>query len=458
MSGVHLRTFLGHLRRRLQPREAGLGDAQLLERFVTARDEAAFELLIWRHGGMVLNVCRRMLFQVQDMEDAFQATFLVLLKKAATISSRESLAAWLYRVAFRVALRARTNALKRQTREQRDCEEPVHPAGESSAGDLRPVLDEELNRLPARYRDALVLCYLQGKTNEEAAAELGCPRGTIFSRLSRGRELLRSRLVRRGVSVPTGILAMALAQHAWALPPARLLLATLQLSAPATVGGAIAPNVVYLTEGVTQTMFVKKLQLASVLGLTAFVGLSSGALVSFHSQDAKPDQGQPVAQAVAQPVAQPVAQGEGQAAQVRVAQAQSTPSKGTGGVGQSRTKVEARSAAEHSVAGSAPVVVKTEPQAGDTQVDAATVKEIRITFSKEMNEKGYSFSQISSEHFPKTTGKASFDKERRTCVLPVKLEPGKTYVIWLNPQKFQGFRDTDGRPAVFYPLVFETKP
>jgi RNA polymerase sigma-70 factor (ECF subfamily) len=106
----------------------------------------------------------------------------------------------------------------------------------------------------------------------------------------------------------------------------------------------------------------------------------------------------------------------------------------------------------------APVVVKAVPKAGDTKVDAAKVKEIRVTFSKDMADKSWSWTQISDETFPKTTGKIHYEKDRRTCVMPVKLEPGKTYVIWLNPAKFQGFRDTDGHAAMSYLLVFETKP
>jgi hypothetical protein len=104
-----------------------------------------------------------------------------------------------------------------------------------------------------------------------------------------------------------------------------------------------------------------------------------------------------------------------------------------------------------------PVVVKTEPQAGDTQVDAAKATEIRVTFSKDMADKAWSWSQVSAQTYPSATGKPHYDADKRTCVLPVKLEPGKAYVIWLNPPKFQGFRDADGKPAVFYPLVFETK-
>ena len=107
---------------------------------------------------------------------------------------------------------------------------------------------------------------------------------------------------------------------------------------------------------------------------------------------------------------------------------------------------------------SAPVVIRTVPAAGDMEVDAAKVTEIRVTFSKDMKDNAWSWTQVSTESYPKTTGKPFYDKDKRTCVLPVKLEPGKAYVIWLNPQRFPGFRDTDGKLAVFYPLVFETKP
>ena len=111
-----------------------------------------------------------------------------------------------------------------------------------------------------------------------------------------------------------------------------------------------------------------------------------------------------------------------------------------------------------SVESAAAVVVKTVPQAGDKQVDAKAIKEIRVTFSKDMQDKSWSWAQVSKETFPTTTGKPHFEQDKRTCVLPVRLEPGRTYVIWLNPERFQGFRDLQGQPAVFYPLVFETKP
>src|SRR6516165_10199472 len=165
----------------------GPTDGQLLERFVSQRDEAAFELLLWRHGTMVLNVCRRVLDHQHDAEDAFQATFLAFVRKARSIVRREAVAGWLYRVAFRVAVEARNKAHKRRRLEITVPDElALEPAQEADWHELRPVLDEELNRLPERLRLPLVLCYLEGKTNEEAARQLGCPPGTIFSRLARG--------------------------------------------------------------------------------------------------------------------------------------------------------------------------------------------------------------------------------------------------------------------------------
>jgi RNA polymerase sigma factor (sigma-70 family) len=181
-----------------------ISDTDLLERFLTQEDHAAFEVLVWRHGSMVLSVCSRVLHNGHDAEDAFQATFLALVRKAGTIGQRESLAGWLYRVAYRIALRARGGTARRAAREQLGLDFPApasdpDPADEISYRDLQRVLDEELNQLPSRYRIPLVLCYLEGLTNEEAARQLGCPRGTIATRLARARDRLRSRLHRRGV-------------------------------------------------------------------------------------------------------------------------------------------------------------------------------------------------------------------------------------------------------------------
>jgi RNA polymerase sigma factor (sigma-70 family) len=174
-------------------------DAQLLDRFVERRDEVAFELLVWRHGPMVLGVCRRILQNPHDAEDAFQASFFTLARKADSIARRDSVGAWLYRVAYRIALRARARRARLAQREQPLGDLPVAEVGCEPADllawrELRPVLDAEISRLPEKYRAAFVLCYLEGKTNEQAAEQLGCPKGTVLSRLSRARERLRKRL------------------------------------------------------------------------------------------------------------------------------------------------------------------------------------------------------------------------------------------------------------------------
>lgn len=204
--------------RRVQVNGA-MTDAELLERFAATHEEAAFEALVRRHGPMVLRVCRRVLGHVHDADDAFQATFIVLAQKAGTIVEAQALPGWLHGVAYRIALRTRSRSNRRQTRERAmdasDLENGFSAATEVDPiwRDLRPVLDEELDRLPQEYRTPVVLCYLEGKTNQEAAQQLGCPMGTIASRLSRGRDLLRDRLARRGLALSAGALATAITQN-----------------------------------------------------------------------------------------------------------------------------------------------------------------------------------------------------------------------------------------------------
>ena len=187
-------------------------DRQLLRRFTKARDESAFELLIQRHGPMVLGVCRRVLGNADGAEDAFQATFLVLVRRAASIQRPELLGNWLYGVAFRIASRARQNAARRAESERQVAYQPrPEPLPELARRELRSVLDEEMSQLPEKYRAPLVLCYLEGKTNEEAARQLGWPTGSMSWRLARGRELLRKRLELRDVAYSPMLLMPGLA-------------------------------------------------------------------------------------------------------------------------------------------------------------------------------------------------------------------------------------------------------
>ena len=174
-------------------------DAELLDRFARSRDHAAFAALVRRHGPMVFGVCRRILHDPNDAEEAFQVTFLVLVRKAGALREPGRLANWLYGVANRVARKARVSAARRGRHERAAAGPDRCAPPEAADADLRAVIDEEMVALPAKYRAPLVLCYLEGLTNEAAAERLGWPPGSMSYRLARGRELLRKRLVRRGV-------------------------------------------------------------------------------------------------------------------------------------------------------------------------------------------------------------------------------------------------------------------
>src|SRR6202453_129126 len=217
MADGQLRAVIGQLRRLIGGQGGStLTDSQLLDAFVARRDEAAFEVLVWRHGTMVFNLCRRILHDAHQAEDAFQATFLVFVRKASSIGKRESLGSWLYKVAFRIACRARARSAKNVpgVADVDGLSAGTAPDEDVVWRDLKPVLDEEINRLPEKFRAPFVLCHLQGHTNEEAAQMLGCPKGTILSRLARGREKLRSRLARRGVALSAAWLTLHLSSSA----------------------------------------------------------------------------------------------------------------------------------------------------------------------------------------------------------------------------------------------------
>jgi RNA polymerase sigma factor (sigma-70 family) len=227
----------------------GLTDGELLERFARRRDEAAsaaFETILARHGSMVLTVCRQVLGDAHAAEDAFQTAFLVLVRRAASLRVREpgSLGPWLHGVAYRIAVKARQEAARRRARERRAAVSPVAgPAGAIERDECHALLHQEVHRLPVKYRAPVVLCYLEGRTHDEAAAALGCPVGTVRGRLARARDLLRSRLARRGLA-PGAWTGAALRQLPIRLePPARLLEATVAAALqgkPAAAVGAMA--------------------------------------------------------------------------------------------------------------------------------------------------------------------------------------------------------------------------
>jgi RNA polymerase sigma factor (sigma-70 family) len=262
---------------------AGLSDRQILERFVDRRDDTAFEGLIVRHGPMVLNVCRQLLRDPHDVEDAFQTVFLVLVRKARGVRVEGSLGPWLYAVANRVAARARANRRRIQAREISACVELAASMPDKAFDrlELAGVIQEELGRLPERLRAPVVLCYLQGMTHELAAGQLGCPVGTVRSRLSRARAQLLARMTRRGLTLSAAALVSALepSSSAAAIPPIvrtkliKLAIRSVSESA-STVGGlGASASVAALLEGVLNVMRIKKLAITAV-GLVALGTLS----------------------------------------------------------------------------------------------------------------------------------------------------------------------------------------
>jgi RNA polymerase sigma factor (sigma-70 family) len=269
---------LGHLYKLLATRGADdQSDGQLLGRFVTQQEEDAFATLVQRHGPLVLSVCRRLLAHTQDVEDAFQATFLVLVRKARALDQRGSLAGWLYGVAYRIAIRARAQAARRRAHERQAAHMQTEKAVPEPADlELRELLDEELSRLPEKYRSPVVLCYLEGKTHAEAARELQWPLGTVRGRVARARDLLRRRLVRRGLALPTGLVASVLASGAVSaevptvLATATVRAALLAAAGKVTAAGAFSAPATALGEAVLKELFVAKLKtvLAVLLALT----------------------------------------------------------------------------------------------------------------------------------------------------------------------------------------------
>jgi RNA polymerase sigma factor (sigma-70 family) len=256
--------------------EAGLSDAELLEGYIARRDEAAFAELVRRHGPLVLGVCRRVLRDEHDAEDAFQATFLVLARKASSIRLRSTVSNWLYGVAHNTALKAKAMKRKRRAKEHEAGMMPKPETRDEVRQHLQDLLDEELTSLPDKYRVPIVLCELEGKTIKEAAHQFGCPEGTLATRLYRGRHLLAGRLSKRGLTLSGAALGTVLAESAVsASVPASLLSATVRAATPYALGegarGLISPSVAVLAEGVLKSMLLHKLKVASSLLLLVLV-------------------------------------------------------------------------------------------------------------------------------------------------------------------------------------------
>jgi RNA polymerase sigma factor (sigma-70 family) len=288
MRDTQLGPVLRHIRRlTLPPVAQGLTDVQLLERFCQGREEAAFATLMHRHGGLVWGVCRHVLRQEQDAEDAFQATFLVLAQQAAAIRKREALPSWLHGTAFRIAMRAKRDAGRRRTREARvEAGRPNPSSSESAWQDLQAALDEEVQRLPQRQRAVFVLCALEGKSQAEAADVLGWGPRAVSGTLARARQRLRTRLAARGITLTAVLAGIAVAGRSAGAAPVALANATLRAALAGTGPAAVSARVATLVQGAVREVFPMKLKvLTALVVLAATVG---GATAVWPAAPAEP--------------------------------------------------------------------------------------------------------------------------------------------------------------------------
>jgi len=277
-----LNVVIQHLLADLRPEGDGMTDGELLARFVRSRDEDALAVLVRRHASMVWGVCRRLLNH-HDAEDAFQATFLVLVRKAADVPG-QAVANWLYGVARQTVVRLRATAAKKGRRETQVVNMPEPTVAEVRDADLQVAVDEELSRLPDHYRGVVVLCDLEGMTRKEAARQLGIPEGSVASRLARARALLAKRLALRGV-VFSGTVAAVLSGSESASASPALVASTINAASVLAAGkaaatGAISVKVAALTDGVMKAMLITKLKSAiAVVFVLGFVVAGASALV-----------------------------------------------------------------------------------------------------------------------------------------------------------------------------------
>jgi RNA polymerase sigma-70 factor (ECF subfamily) len=286
MNSAGDRTVASYLRTLCAEAPADVPDEELLGQYIARRDEAAFAALVRRHGPMVRGVCQRILGHRQDAEDAFQATFLVLARKAASIRRRKQLANWLFGVARRAAMNGRMVRARRASHEQAWGDPPdVTAIVETPWDNVGVVLDEELARLPEKYRLPLLLCGLEGMTHAEAGKHLGWPTGTVAGRLSRARTLLRARLLRRGVTAPAALTAVVTTDVAQAAVPPQLIVSTARSAALLVAGQSavalVSPGVITLMRDVLLKMFLSRLAATSAL-MAALALILGSAGVTWH--------------------------------------------------------------------------------------------------------------------------------------------------------------------------------
>ena len=438
------------------------GDWELLRRYAHQRDQAAFAQVVRRHVDLVFSAAMRRVGRREMAEDVTQAVFVILAAKARKICDGTGpLSAWLLqcvRYAAANAIKMEKRRRRHETAALRDVAKTtsaaVAAAGACSANptdvliwqEVAQQLDDAVLKLPAAYRQAVLLHYFENRAIAEIAAEMNVTEGAAKQRLSRAVEKLRQRLAKRSGAmmgaIDSAALSAMLASHAVRSAPQGLTSAA--YAAAAATGGAIVAagasgagiNVIAKGAMAMMTWAKIKLAAAAVFGVVVIGG--AGGLVAVKNGIAFAADPAPAA-----------AQAQTPPDEGKSPPAETEPAKGA-------EKDEEQKPNTVTLKMAPPVVVKTVPQAGAANVDPA-IKEIRVTYSKAMADGSWSWSTWGEENFPKTTGKPRYDKDGKTCVLPVKLERGRTYAIWLNSNNFGNFKDADGNQAVPYLLVFETK-
>ncbi|HEY2589685.1 MAG TPA: RNA polymerase sigma factor [Tepidisphaeraceae bacterium] len=415
-------------------------DYRLLRHYADERDEAAFAELMRRHVDLVHSAALRRVGNRAMAEDVTQATFMILARKAKSIRRRrhELLSAWL----LNAVRYAAANAIKMERRRRKhEHAAAIRRAQEQSAAcspdptrvivwqEIAQRLDDAVLRLSGTHRRAVLLRYFENQPIGQMAVEMQLSEGAVKQLLSRAIQKLRQSLSKEGATV-AAIDALAferlLESHVVTSAPATVKAACAAAGIPAGTGiGAGAGT--SIAKGAIKMMAWTKTQIAAGVLVAATIGGAGGTLA----------------------IKTALAQGQAGASAHHPA-----PNKLAGPVQLDKGKNNGII----SVATSPPVVIATVPQAGATDANAATTTEIKVTFSKPMEPGNFSWVQFGKDTFPETSGKPHFLDDHRTCVLPVKLQPGHPYVIWLNKPPYNSFMDTDGQRAVPYLLVFETKP
>jgi len=398
-------------------------DWTLLRRYAERRDQTAFALIMRRHSGLVFSAALRRVGNRELAEDVTQAVFIVLEAKSKSLANGNgAMSQWLLRcVRF-----ASANAVKIESRRQRHESSAAQNAHRATDGacsanptdvliwhEIAQQLDDAVLKLPTTDRQAILLRYFEDRPIEQIAASMNLTEGAVRQRLSRATEKLRHRLARHNgamlASIDATALAALLVLHVVRPAPAGLSAATLTAIAENTTSTGLS-----IAKGAMHMMTWTKAKLAAAVVMGALAITGTGGIVAMNH-----------ATASAAPTPKPIPAPEEQNSSV-------------------------------TLAGVPPVVVKTEPQSGAAAVDSA-IKEIKVSFSKDMQDNSWSWSTLSQDSFPKTTGKPRYLADKRTCVLPVELKAGQTYAIWINSNQFGNFKDSAGHGAVPYLLVFETR-